>query len=242
MANTIVITELLGTDPFSGSRIVINSNFQALKTEVESLENNLGISVASGNIDVSTATGGQILAKSGAFNNIQLPAAGIPNISLTGSTGAMVGKTLTLSTSATIPTLGTDNFTASSLGQSIFNGVTTFNALTKITDGLALNKVNIGTTSTHTVINNDCVVLFTLNALSPGALILTPDPSLVDGHVVTLVDTSNVATTLDTTYIMGFSTGSITFAAAGYKSSITLMWSVSDAKWIIINSSNMTIV
>ena len=237
----IVITDILGTDPFSGSRIVINANFQSLKTELDALEANLGISVSSGNIDISAAIGGQIKAKTGAFNTLQLPATGVPNITLTGSSGAIVGKTLSLATSATIPSLSVDSLTASSLGSSVFNGEVTFNALTKVTDGLALNKVNIGTTSTHTVINSDCVVLFTLNVLSPGALILTPDPSLVDGHVVTLVDTSSVATTLDTTYIMG-TWGSITFAADGYKSCITLMWSLSDAKWIIIGSSNMTIV
>jgi len=237
----IVITEILGTDPFSGSRIVINANFQSLKTEVEALESNLGISVASGNIDISAAIGGQIKAKVGAFNNIQLPVAGIPNITLTGSTGAIVGKTLTLATSAVIPTLTADNFTATALGQSIFNGEATFNALVKVTDGLAYNKVNVGTVSTHTVINSDRVILFTLNVLSPGALVITPDAQLVDGHVVTLVDTSNVATTLDTTFIMG-TWGSITFAADGYKSCITLMWSVVDNKWIIIGSSNMTIL
>ncbi len=237
----IVITEILGTDPFSGSRIVINANFQSLKTEVEALEANLGISIASGNIDISAAIGGQIKAKVGAFNNIQLPVAGIPNITMTGSTGAIVGKTLTLATSATIPTLTVDNLTATALGQSIFNGEATFNALVKVTDGLAYNKVNVGTVSTHTVINSDRVILFTLNVLSPGALVITPDAQLVDGHVVTFVDTSNVATTLDTTFIMG-TWGSITFAADGYKSCITLMWSVVDNKWIIIGSSNMTIV
>ncbi len=238
----IVITEILGTDPFSGSRIVINANFQSLKTELEAFETNFGISIASGNIDISSAIGGQIKAKTGAFNNIQLPATGTPNITMTGSTGAIVGKTLSLATSATIPTLSVDNLTATSLGSSVFNGEATFNALVKITDGLAYNKVDIGTTSTHTVINSDRVVLFTLNALSPGALVLTPDASLVDGHVVTLVDTSSVATTLDTTLILGFATGSITFDAAGYKSSITLMWSLADGKWIIIGSSNMTII
>lgn len=238
----IVITEILGTDPFSGSRIVINSNFQALKTELEALETNLGISVASGNIDISTAIGGQIKAKVGAFNSIQLPSTGIPNITLTGTTGVIVGKVLNLSTSASIPTLTTDNLTTSSLGQSIFNGEATFNALTKFTDGVSLNKVNVGTVSTHTVINSDRVVLFTLNVLSPGALVLVPDAQLVDGHIVTLVDTSSVATTLDTSLILGFASGSITFAAAGYKSAITLMWSVADGKWIIISSTNMTIV
>ena len=237
----IVITEILGTDPFSGSRIIINSNFSALKTEVESLETNLGISVASGNIDISAATGGQIKAKVGAFNTMQLPATGVANITLTGTTGVITAKVITLATSITSPTVNADNLTLSALGSSVFNGEVTLNSLTKINDGLAYNKVNIGTTSTHTVINSDRVVLFTLNVLSPGALVLTPDPSLVDGHVVTLVDTSAVATTLDTAYIMGFATGSITFAAAGYKSSITLMWSLADLKWIIIGSSNMTI-
>lgn len=237
---SIVITEILGTDPFSGSRVVINSNFQSLKTEVELLENNFGISVASGNLDVSAAIGGQIKGKIGAFNTIQLPATGVPNITLTGSTGVIVGTSITLSTAGTIPTLGTDNLTASSLGQSIFNGNATFNALVKINDGLAYNKVNVGTVSSHTVINTDRVVLFTLNALSPGILQLLHDPSLVDGHVVTLVDTTAVATQLDPAVIMGgFS--SITFAAAGYQSCITLMWSVSDVKWIIINQSNMTL-
>ena len=238
----IVITEILGTDPFSGSRIVINANFQSVKTEIDSLEANLGISVASGNIDISAATGGQIKAKVGAFNNIQLPATGIPNITMTGATGAIVGKTLSLATSASIPTINVDNLTTSTLGQSIFNGEATFNALVKITDGLAYNAVNVGTVSSHTVINNDRVILFTLNVFSPGALQLTPDPQLVDGHVVTLVDTSNVPTTLDISLILGFASGSITFAPAGYKSSITLMWSLADLKWIIISSSNMTIV
>lgn len=237
----IVITNLLGTDPFSGSRIVINANFASLATELTALETNLGISVTSGNIDVSAATGGTISGKTGAFNNIQLPATGIPNITLTGSTGVIVGKILNLATSATIPTLSVANFTATSLGSSVFNGTATFNALTKITDGLALNKIAI-TTSEHTVLNSDCVLLISLNPFSPASLILTPDPSLVDGHCVTIVDASSYATTLDTTLILGFASGSITFAASSYKSSITLMWSVSDAKWIIIGNSNMLIV
>ena len=169
--SSIVITEILGTDPFSGSRIIINSNFSALKTEVESLETNLGISVASGNIDISAATGGQIKAKVGAFNTMQLPSTGIANITLTGTTGVITAKVITLATSITSPTVNADNLTLSALGSSVFNGEVTLNSLTKINDGLAYNKVNIGTTATHTVINSDRVVLFTLNVLSPGALV-----------------------------------------------------------------------
>jgi len=72
---SIIVTELLGTDSFSGSRLSINANFQSLKGEVETLETNLGISTASGNIDVSAATGGQIKGKVGAFNTLTLPVA-----------------------------------------------------------------------------------------------------------------------------------------------------------------------
>jgi hypothetical protein len=238
----IVITELLGTDPFSGSRIVINANFQSILSEINLLENNLGISVSSGNIDISAATGGQIKAKTGAFNNIQLPSTGVASITLNGTTGAIVGNTISVATTASLPTLASNNLTMSSLGQSIFNGAATFNSLVKITDGLAYNKVSI-TSSEHTVINSDRVIIVTLALTSPGALILTPDPSLVDGHVVTIVDASNyVGTVLDTTYILGFNSGSITFNQYAYKSSITLQWSLSDNKWIVIGSSNMTIV
>ena len=239
-----VITNMLGTDSFSGSRVVINANFQSLKTELDTIESIFGLSLTSGNIDISGATGGQILAKKGAFNDIILPASGTSTISLTGSTGAMIGKTLSLLTSLTTPLLNVQNIVQSVGTTSIFNGDSTFNGMVKILDGLVLNKINLGTldsTHIHIVKNTDCVVLFTLSVSSPGALVIQPDINLLDGHIVTLVDTTNVATTLDTTYIMGFASGTITFDAAGYKSSITLMWSLSDNKWIIINSSNMTI-
>ena len=184
------------------------------------------------------------MAKTGAFNNIQLPVSGIPNITLTGSTGAIVGKTLTLGTSLTTPILNVTGNIIQTIGSSVFAGDASFNGMVKVLDGLVLNKINIGTVDPshiHTVINSDNVILFTLNALSPGVFSIVPDINLLDGHIITLVDTTDVVTTLDTTYIMGFASGSISFDAAGYKSSITLMWSLTDSKWIIINSSNMTI-
>ncbi len=236
------ITDMLGSDSFSGSRVIINANFNSLKSELDDIESNFGLSITSGNIDVSAASGGEIKAKVGAFNSIQLAAAGTPKITLTGSTGAMVGVTLSLSTSLTVPAISVDNLTATALGQSIFNGNATFNSLTAVRDGFASNYIDIGTVTSHTVLNSDNVIWFSPDPLSPGTLFLTPDVALVDGHVVTLVDASNVSTTLDTTYILGFSSGSITFSAEAYKSCITLMYSLNDEKWFIIASSNVTII
>lgn len=235
---SLVISEILGTDPFSGSRITINANFQSIKSEIELIESNLGVSVSSGNIDVSSATGGQIKGKVGAFNTLQLPATGTPTITMN-SAGLLNAVNINISAAATLPTVNTNNFTASSLGSSVFNGNATFNSLVKMSDGLAYNKINLGAITTHTVINSDRVLLFSLT--SSGSVALTPDPSLIDGHVITLVKTGTSTVTLNTTYIMGFASGSITFSTQSHKSCITLMWGVADNKWTIIGSSNVTI-
>ena len=238
---SVIITEMLGTDSFSGSRIIINANFTALKNFTDDLETNFGLSLLSGNIDVSSATGGSIKAKTMAMNSVALPSSGTPTITLTGSTGAMVGTTLSLATSITVPTANITNLTCSNLGSSIFNGEATFNELVKFNDGIAENKTDVGAVSTHTVLNSDRVIIFEPASASPPVLVLDADAALVDGHVVTLIDKSNNTTTISTTNIMGFSTGSITFSGEAYKSSITLMYSLSDDKWIIVSSSNMTI-
>jgi hypothetical protein len=182
----VVITELLGTDPFSGSRITINANFASLANEVNDLEAVFGISLSSGNMDLTAnVSGGVIKANSVLVNNtIQMPATGVPNVTITGSTGDIQAETMELSTSASIPTLSVNNLTTSSLGSSVFNGQATFNKLLLIRDGWALNKVNIGAQSTHTVINDDNVVLFQPTGVSPDSLTLTADAALVDGHVV----------------------------------------------------------
>ena len=235
----IVIQDILGTDAFSGSRIVINANFAAIVSEITTLETNFGISLASGNLDVSAAVGGVIKAKTVAANTIQLPATGVPTIILTGSTGAMTGTTLSLATSLTVPAISVDNLTCTSLGNSIFNGGATFNALVKIRDGVALNKIDLGAITTHTVLNSDCVLLFSPTGSSPDSLVLAADPSLVDGHVITLIPKNNTYCTLDTTLLLG-AWASIAFTGGAYKCSITLMYSLSDLKWIVIDSSNMT--
>ena len=237
-----IITEILGTDPFSGSRVVINANFQALKNTMDDIETNFGLSILSGNIDISTATGGQILAKTIGVNSIVLPASGTPKITLTGSSGAMTGVTLSLTTSISVPAATLDNLTCSALGSSIFNGVATFNNLVKLYDGVARNRIDLGAINAHTVLNSDCTLIFEADATSPPVLTLSADPALVDGHEITLVDKGSDSTTLISTLILGYTAGTIQFSGAPYKSAITLQWSVADAKWFVVSSSNMTLI
>ena len=238
----LVITELLGTDSLSGSRFTINANFNSLKDEVNNIISVYGLSLASGNIDVSLATGGSIKGKIGGFNSIVLPANGAPTITLTGSTGAMVGSKLTLNTSLTTPIVNISLGGAfNNQGTSTFDGASTFNDTVNIQNGLIYSKIDLGITGTHTVLNSDRVIIFDC-ATSPGSMTLTPDGALIDGHIIQLVKKGTGVCFLDPTNILGFSTSSIDFAVAPYKSSITLQWDSANAKWIIIASSNMTIV
>lgn len=239
---SIIITEILGTDSFSGSRLTINANFLALKSEVETIESVFGLSLASGNLDVSAATGGQIKGKVGAFNTLQLPVAGVPNITLTGSTGAVVANTLSLNSSLTVPnitlTLGGNLWNQ---GSTVFDGQVTNNDLVVFNDGFTRIKVDIGATNTHTVLNSDNIIIFD-GTTSPAILTLTPDISLVDGHTFTLVKKGTGPCDLDTTNILGYASGTISFDTDPYKSSITLTWSLADGAWIVTGSNKMTLV
>ena len=232
---SIIITELLGTDSFSGSRLSINANFQSLKGEVETLETNLGISTASGNIDVSAATGGQIKGKVGAFNTLTLPVAGSPTITFTGSTGAMVGTSLSVSTVSAANIAISNSLTVTN--SSTFDGTVTFNERITITDGESRSKFDATATATHTVLNSDGIILFDG---SGGTLTLTPDASLVDGHIIKLVKYGTGSCSLNTTAIQSATT--VTFQSNPYISSIDLMYVLSLTKWIIIGSSNMAAI
>jgi len=237
---SVVITELLGTDPFSGSRITINANFTSLANEVNDLEDVFGISLSSGNMDLTANLSGGVLKVNSLLSNnfIYLPATGVPTITLSGATGDIKAETMELSTSASVPTLTADNLIATSLGSSVFNGQATFNKLMLVRDGWALNKVNLGAVSAHTVINDDNVLLYQPTGTSPDSLVLTPDASLVDGHVVTLINTTSTYCTLSTLNIFGFT--SIAFSSGAYKSVVTLMYSQTDTKWLVMWSTGMT--
>lgn len=238
----IVITEILGTDSISGSRFTINANFDSLRNEVETIESVFGLSLTSGNIDVSNATGGSIRGKTGAFNSIALPATGIPTITLTGSTGTIVASILSISTSLSVPNINiTLGGTFLNQGSSQFNGTAVFNEAVTFNEGIVYGKIDVGSTTSHTVLNSDRIIIFETSG-SPGLLALTPDPSLLDGHTITLVYRGTGSCFLDTTNILGYTSGSIEFSSSPYKSSITLTYNLATSEWIVTASNNMTLI
>ena len=95
----VTITEILGTDSISGSRLTINANFLLLENAYNDLENTFNINVLTGSMDVSGASSGQIKAKSFISNSLVMPSSGSPTIEIYG-TGASAGFVVASSTVA----------------------------------------------------------------------------------------------------------------------------------------------
>ena len=111
MAN-VNINEILGSDSISGSRITINSNFLILQNWINGFESVFGINTSTGVLNLSGAAAGQIIAKVGKFDTINLPSATSPTITLTNGGGSFIS-------------LSTATFSAS--GISTFNGAVVYN-------------------------------------------------------------------------------------------------------------------
>ena len=111
MAN-VNINEILGSDSISGSRITINSNFLILQNWINGFESVFGINTSTGVLNLSGAAAGQIIAKVGKFDTINLPSATAPTITLTNGGGSFVS-------------LSTATFSVS--GISTFNGAVVYN-------------------------------------------------------------------------------------------------------------------
>lgn len=124
----VTITEILGTDSISGSRLTINSNFLLLENAYNDLENTFNVNVLTGSMDVSTASSGQIKAKSLLSNSMVMPSSGTPTIQIYG-TGAQAGSiiasnTISGATGVFSNLLQTNSFSAS--GAVNFGATATF--------------------------------------------------------------------------------------------------------------------
>ena len=82
----VSITEILGSDSISGSRLTINSNNLLLQNWINGFESAFGINTSTGVLNLTSTSAGQVIALSGSFNTISTPASGtaLASISSTG--------------------------------------------------------------------------------------------------------------------------------------------------------------
>lgn len=73
---SVTITEILGSDSISGSRVTINSNFLITQNWINGFETVFGVNTSTGVLDLTTASTGRVSALTGRFNTISTPASG----------------------------------------------------------------------------------------------------------------------------------------------------------------------
>jgi len=129
MASTVNITEILGSDSISGSRVTINSNFLILQNWINGYVQVFGVDTTNGILDLTSASTGKVMAKIGRFDSLSLPATGtaltsfdsiggasLVSVSSTNVTvsGALVANgSITLGGSSTFIAGGTSSFNGS---------------------------------------------------------------------------------------------------------------------------------
>ena len=134
----VTITEILGTDSISGSRLTINANFLLLENSYNDLENTFNINVLTGSLDVSSATSGQIKAKSMLSNSMVMPSSGSPTVEIYG-TGASAGFIVASSTVASATGIFSNVLQVnalSSTGAAVFGATASFQGQTNINGAL----------------------------------------------------------------------------------------------------------
>ncbi len=123
---TVNITEILGTDSISGSRVTINSNFLILQNWINGYNNVFGLDTVNGILNLSGASTGKVQAKIGSFDALSVPSAGAPTASVnnlgqasfvslqstdvTASGAVVLNGTITLGSSSIFVAGGTSSF------------------------------------------------------------------------------------------------------------------------------------
>jgi hypothetical protein len=128
---TVTTTTILGSDSISASRITINSNFLILDNWINGYVSTFGIDTVNGILNLSSATTGSISAKTGYFDQVQVPAS-----------GSFLARILQ-SGAASFQDVQTTTFTSSGLttiaGSLVQNGISTFGATAAFNTALNLN-------------------------------------------------------------------------------------------------------
>ena len=231
---------MLGTDPFGQSRITINTNIDALGNEINNFELVFGISLISGNMDVSGATGGVIKAKQLLGNSLQLPATGPAVVTADGTSGIVACNILNAATSVNTATVSTTTLTVLSSGAATFASPATFNALGSFLSGFSRGAASdIGLVTAYTVNNYNNVIIF--DAAASQAVVLTAG-SLVDGHEIILIyKGSNTGVNIPAACLVGGRTATFAVSSAPYACSVTLVYQASSGLWLVTAAVNVVV-
>ena len=92
---SVSITEILGSDSISGSRITINSNFLILQNWINGFENVFGIDTSTGVMDLTGASTGRVSALTIRANTFSTPASGTALASIASNGAASFVSTAT---------------------------------------------------------------------------------------------------------------------------------------------------
>jgi len=82
---SVTVTEILGSDSISGSRITINSNLLILQNWINGFESTFGVDTSTGVLDLTGSSTGRVSALTGRFNTVSTPASGTALASINSS-------------------------------------------------------------------------------------------------------------------------------------------------------------
>ena len=151
MASTVNITEILGSDSISGSRVTINSNFLILQNWINGYVQVFGVDTTNGILDLTSASTGKVMAKIGRFDSLSLPATGTALTSFDSIGGASLVSVSSTNVTVSGALVANGSITLGSASTFIVGGISSFNG------SLSANAAfNLGVQG-HTISQNTTV-------------------------------------------------------------------------------------
>ena len=127
MASTVNITEILGSDSISGSRVTINSNFLILQNWINGYVQVFGVDTTNGILDLTSASTGKVMAKIGRFDSLSLPATGTALTSFNSIGGASLVSVSSTNVTVSGALVANGSITLGSASTFIAGGISSFN-------------------------------------------------------------------------------------------------------------------